>query len=286
MVLLRIVGNLENYTINKINDLKLLGFFVVLQEAANKETLKLKDIVTTFGVDEAEIKQMLSQLKQLGIISYTSSYIETNVIIDITLVNEQIIINSKEDEEHILTALFAINADTIKQIEDISKINNQINEDVLKRNITTLLNRRDFKYHQNSYELNTIEDVINYFNEIYPHEIFEESSVYVATKDLILIYELHSEYGFSKQLINTLVDFTLKTTEYGNFNHNFVKRVAADWKKNHITTASAAFNRISEFKNKSSAFKTGYLEPEFIESNLDSSEEFNLEELINDAYNK
>ncbi len=279
MILLRVVGEEINLPTN-ISDLQELGFYYILSNSCNASSIELETLMPLFNLDEGVVKEYLKKFKTLGLINYSSSFVDTNIIIDIEMLNT----NQSQNSIDPLSSIFGFNDDVIKNLIELSKRNDELDLELLKRNTLTMIQRGGLATHNFTTELNSIEEVVAYLKEVYPHELFDENNVFISIKDHALIFDLVFEYNMNKEVINTLIDFTLKSTEYGNFNHNFVMRVAMDWNKNNITTVSGALDRIKAFKQNARTKSNGYFEPEFMESNL-GSEEVNLEELINNAYN-
>ncbi len=284
MIFIRVIGECFENDVNKIKDLDLIGFYYLLIMSQNKEMIKLNEVMDDFKLELPQFKKYLLTLRELGLITYQSTSNDKQIIIDVmpSAKQEESVVEDTPATK--LSNLFGFSEIQINQILDISMVDNKLDLEILKRNVMALLKRGNLAVHPEDIEINTAEDLIRYFQNVYPHELFDEYGVYLSIKDLELIYNLHMQMGVNKEVINTLVDFTLKTTEYGNFNHNFVKRVITDWQKQKITTSANAIERIKEFKDTANGSKTRYIEPEFLESSLEEGD-FSIEELVSNAYN-
>ncbi len=288
MILIRCIGESDQTIFNKNTTLEELGIYYLLEQKINTQPFKLEQILDKYNINSNSFKKKITNLEKVGVLNLNSEMINNDVILTIKMLsikNEPI--KNNEQVNNNLIDLFGLTDLQYKEIIKLSTRFEKLDLALKKTNTIIMLDRMELKQHHFNGNINTKTELYNYLREIYPHELFWEYNIYLSKTDLEVLYELSEEIQLSKEVINTIVDFTLKTTKYGNFNHNFVKKIAYDWKKKEITSIEQAMNQIQEFMNYSKNKNSKYEEPKFEKSNLAQSDNLvlDIEELINNAYN-
>lgn len=92
---------------------------------------------------------------------------------------------------------------------------------------------------------------LDYFKEVHPRTFLEETTgSKAAASELRVIERLITESGLSHEVINVLVAYVLKELDNTFPVYNFFDKVAAEWKRNDVTTAEDAVAHIQKRKQK------------------------------------
>lgn len=270
MLKIRITGEVVN-CYEKI-DINLNGLVFVLQNHLNLDVIDVDDFFAKYNLKGDIFKQYLKILKELNIINYQVS----NNIIDITF--DKTVIDCNKPN---LVNFFGITSSQEKQI----CVNSS--EETHKNMTLALLNKIDLPSTNLSMVITTKDDMIKYIRLVYPHEIIKDHELYVGIKDLEFIYDAAFKYNVNREVINLLIDYTIKKTTHNNFVREYAIKILFDWKKQQLATIESVLEYLKSSSEKVLTSRGSYSEPEFLSTGIDANEnvEIDLKGLIDGSYN-
>ncbi|NLW15909.1 MAG: DnaD domain protein, partial [Erysipelothrix sp.] len=103
---------------------------------------------------------------------------------------------------------------------------------------------------------------------------YKQGYEYVVGSDQNLVKSLTTNFGFSNQVINFLVEYVLKVND-NNLNRAYVEKIASTWKRNNVETLEDAKNQIKEKPKKFEKKKVKYTQemPEYTQDEALSEDE-------------
>lgn len=111
---------------------------------------------------------------------------------------------------------------------------------------------------------------------------FKQGFEYVADSDRKLLKSLSTNFGFTYEVINFLIEYILETNE-NNLSRAYVDKVASTWKRNDIDSVEAARNHIitqDQPRSKAKVKRVSTMPEYDKDTSIDEDEEMIHEEIL------
>ncbi|MGL5021145.1 MAG: DnaD domain protein [Mycoplasmatales bacterium] len=287
MISIRVYGKKNSKLIYKIKSLKKIGFLYVLLESCNEDVITAKFLFDNFNIDITTIKEIIIEAQELNIIKYTSEIVDSKIILGVEFLSQII----EEIEINTLVDSFGVSRQQLKELENMSMIENKIDNELFFNNFIILTKRIDLPRMVNNFSINSQKDLIIYLQTAYIQDIFASWKSKPNAKDLEFIFKLLVVEKMDKSVVNLLIDYSIKTNTYNSFNINFASKVAATWQNKNINNVEEGIKFLSEVKEiiASKKMKSRYVAPEFDEVFVDANilpTDLEIEDIIENVYNR
>lgn len=256
------VFNIKNCQLKDLNQLEIsLEEYGILSYILI-ENPSLEQLLEYFNIDIELFREIIKELvnKKIMNLNIINLLSEVSWELDFTqkTYSNEVDFSSSKFEK--IAKIFYLNKeqiDVLKTIEDdqilLSRIYNIRRDNIAEKAYSDI----------NVLKINNIKDYKKYLNSSSPFLILSFLKNKSTYQDFELFYTILIIQNYNLGLINFLIEYSINTSVYNNFSHNFFKKVLNNWSAHDLQTVDDAMKFIQEIEKKQT--KGNYKDPNWNE---------------------
>lgn len=272
----------ENSHLNFRNFKSKDEYFIYLffQNHLDEAPIQIKSFCDMFAMDMGHVKEIISELKKRGILKFNTIAKEGSIQLNIEFENQENETFTMPIEE-LLSETYYFSPEIIRTIVEQLKLRNKFSVEHLKPIVLNILNKRNLKVKFDGYQINSPEDTIYFLKNFAPHEIFGSWNIDMTNADKIFVFENIFENHIPKEVVNLVIDYTIKTNMYHSFNSDFAQKNLNMWQNNKLETVedTLEFIRMQKEKVHEKKMQGNYEEPIWEKVNSSDDDIVSIDEL-------
>ena len=220
----------------ELQTIEMLGVVSLLENYLFKEEIELNQFFEKHLIDKELFKKTLKQLKELKVIDYY----QDNDLFLITLLKKQEV-NNKD----ILETYFGLEKSQAQTIYELSKIDNQINHDLVKQHLCGFIKKNALPVlNLNEIEIKDSNDLKSFLISVNLQDVFLSHQISFTCKSANQLYDLLLKSNLDGEVFKLLIDYTIKTNSYGNFNYEYFIKTFETFNKINKISFEEVLNRL------------------------------------------
>lgn len=243
----------KHFTPEKLVDIRLIGFYALLYKMDCNKRYLTKDF-EKYGLDIFEVRSYLEKLQTSKLLQYSLSE-DTDIVISIEFSQAKAeLVSAKIESIDIFADVFGLEPGVFNKIYRAAVIDDLFDEEFFLLSLHKKLG--SFLIPQSktdNFVLNDKNDLFNYLQTVYPQEMIVNANGKLSNSNIDFLIKCIYKYSFSRDIINMIIDYTITSNEYHNFNQNFALKLAFNWHKKGFTSLDECYDYIKISKNNISS---------------------------------